>query len=59
MMGRLWSLESCGDDEGFCHSSCTHVWNYARAIPHLFPTQERTLPNTEFCENQNKGGHQL
>ncbi len=35
--GRLWSLEGCGDNGGCCHGSCTHVWNYAQAIPHLFP----------------------
>ncbi|WP_018616402.1 GH116 family glycosyl hydrolase [Segetibacter koreensis] len=56
--GRLWSWEGCGDDNGCCHGNCTHVWNYAQAIPHLFPTLERTLRNTEFCENQNKEGHQ-
>jgi len=56
--GRLWSWEGCGDDEGCCHGSCTHVWNYAQAIPHLFPELERTLRNTEFCENQNMEGHQ-
>jgi uncharacterized protein (DUF608 family) len=56
--GRLWSWEGCGDDGGCCHGSCTHVWNYAQAVPHLFPTLERTLRNTEFCENQNREGHQ-
>jgi len=56
--GRLWSWEGCGDDGGCCHGSCTHVWNYAQAMPHLFPALERTLRNTEFCENQNKEGHQ-
>ncbi|HVU85333.1 MAG TPA: GH116 family glycosyl hydrolase, partial [Puia sp.] len=56
--GRLWSWEGCGDDSGCCHGSCTHVWNYAQAIPHLFPNLERTLRNTEFCENQNHAGHQ-
>jgi uncharacterized protein (DUF608 family) len=56
--GRLWSWEGCGDEGGCCHGSCTHVWNYAQAIPHLFPALERTLRNTEFCENQNKEGHQ-
>lgn len=56
--GRLWSWEGCGDDEGCCHGSCTHVWNYAQAIPHLFPALEKTLRNTEFCENQNQQGHQ-
>ena len=56
--GRLWNWEGCGDDSGCCHGSCTHVWNYAQAMPHLFPTLERSLRNTEFCENQNIEGHQ-
>jgi uncharacterized protein (DUF608 family) len=56
--GRLWNFEGCGDNWGCCHGSCTHVWNYAQAIPHLFPYLERTLRHTEFCESQNKDGHQ-
>ncbi|HZW70667.1 MAG TPA: GH116 family glycosyl-hydrolase, partial [Hanamia sp.] len=56
--GRLWSFEGCADDEGCCHGSCTHVWNYAQAIPHLFPKLERSLRHTEFCEDQNAKGHQ-
>lgn len=56
--GRLWSFEGCSDDSGCCHGSCTHVWNYAQAIPHLFPALERSLRNTEFCESQDENGHQ-
>jgi uncharacterized protein (DUF608 family) len=56
--GRLWNFEGCGDSWGCCHGSCTHVWNYAQAIPHLFPALERSLRHTEFCENQSKEGHQ-
>ncbi len=56
--GRLWNFEGCGDDGGCCHGSCTHVWNYAQAIAHLFPSLERTLRHTEFCESQNAEGHQ-
>jgi len=56
--GRLWAWEGSGDEGGCCHGSCTHVWNYAQALPHLFPALEKTLRNTEFCENQNKAGHQ-
>ncbi|MEO8764009.1 MAG: GH116 family glycosyl hydrolase [Ginsengibacter sp.] len=56
--GRLWSFEGCGDNGGCCHGSCTHVWNYAQAIPHLFPALERSLRHTEFCENQSREGHQ-
>jgi uncharacterized protein (DUF608 family) len=56
--GRLWSYEGCGDTNGCCDGSCTHVWNYAQAIPHLFPSLERTLRHTEFCEDQSPEGHQ-
>jgi uncharacterized protein (DUF608 family) len=56
--GRLWNYEGCGDNWGCCHGSCTHVWNYAQAIPHLFPSLERSLRHTEFCESQSPTGHQ-
>jgi uncharacterized protein (DUF608 family) len=56
--GRLWGWEGCSDNAGCCNGSCTHVWNYAQAIPHLFPALERTLRETEFKVNQNDQGHQ-
>ncbi|MET6996462.1 GH116 family glycosyl hydrolase [Chitinophaga defluvii] len=56
--GRFWCWEGSGDNWGSCHGSCTHVWNYAQAVPHLFPALERSLRNTEFNENQNAEGHQ-
>lgn len=56
--GRLWGYEGCCDSRGCCHGSCTHVWNYAQALPHLFPGLERSLRQTEFNENQNEEGRQ-
>jgi uncharacterized protein (DUF608 family) len=56
--GRLWAWEGCHDQSGCCNGSCTHVWNYAQAIPHLFPSLERTLRETEFLVDQNASGHQ-
>ena len=56
--GRLWCFEGCSDDRGCCAGSCTHVWNYAQALPHLFPELERSLRQTEFNESQDERGHQ-
>lgn len=56
--GKLWAWEGCHDNSGCCYGSCTHVWNYAQAIPNLFPGLERTLRETEFTISQNEPGHQ-
>jgi len=56
--GRMWAWEGCGDGWGCCHGTCTHVWNYAQAIAHLFPELERGLRETEFGPNQDERGHQ-
>ncbi len=56
--GKLWAWEGCSDGKGCCHGSCTHVWNYAQAIPHLFPELERSLRETEFLVSQDESGHQ-
>ncbi|MCX7668835.1 MAG: non-lysosomal glucosylceramidase [Anaerolineae bacterium] len=57
--GRLWAWEGCFDRAGCCAGTCTHVWNYAQALPHLFPALERTLRETEFGPNQDERGHQV
>ncbi len=57
--GRLWCWEGCSDSRGCCSGSCTHVWNYAQAIPHLFPDLERSLRETEFFVSQDERGHQV
>ena len=56
--GKLWAWEGCFDAGGCCHGSCTHVWNYAQAICHLFPSLERSLRHTEYNVSQDARGHQ-
>jgi uncharacterized protein (DUF608 family) len=56
--GKLWAWEGCSDEGGCCPGTCTHVWNYAQAIPNLFPDLERSLRETEFLVSQNREGHQ-
>ncbi len=56
--GRFWGWEGCSDNMGCCHGTCTHVWNYAQALCHLFPSLERSLRETEFTISQDEKGHQ-
>ena len=55
--GDLWGWEGCFPDAGCCHGSCTHVWNYAQAFPHLFPRLERTLRELELVRSMDENGH--
>lgn len=56
--GRIWCYEGCSDGGGCCSGSCTHVWNYAQAICHLFPSLERGLRQTEYFESTDERGRQ-
>jgi uncharacterized protein (DUF608 family) len=55
--GNLWGWEGCFAAAGCCHGSCTHVWNYAQAFPHLFPALERTLRELEYLRSIDLRGH--
>jgi len=56
--GRLWAWEGSFDTEGSCYGTCTHVWNYAQGLPHLFADLERGMRESEFAEGQDETGHQ-
>ena len=55
--GSVWGWEGCFSDHGCCHGTCTHVWNYAQSMPHLFPQLERTLREQELARSMNEIGH--
>ena len=55
--GNLWGWEGCFPDNGCCEGSCTHVWNYAQAFPHLYPQLERTLRDLELSRSMDGNGH--
>lgn len=55
--GNIWAWEGCFCQKGCCYGSCTHVWNYAQALPHLFPKLERGLRETELLRSMNEEGH--
>ena len=55
--GNLWGWEGCFPDNGCCEGSCTHVWNYAQAFPHLYPQLERTLRSLELIRSMDERGH--
>jgi uncharacterized protein (DUF608 family) len=55
--GSLWCWEGSFPTHGSCYGSCTHVWNYAQAFPHLFPQLERTLREQELVHSMDERGH--
>ncbi len=55
--GNIWAWEGCFPQSGCCHGSCTHVWNYAQVMPHLFPALERTLREQEYERSMDDRGH--
>lgn len=46
--GRFFGWEGCGDDQGCCPGSCTHVWNYEYATSSLFGELSRSMREVEF-----------
>ena len=55
--GNVWGWEGCFCHDGCCSGSCTHVWNYAQSLCHLFPALERTLREQEMLRSLNEDGH--
>jgi uncharacterized protein (DUF608 family) len=49
--GTFYGWEGCHPSEGCCEGSCTHVWNYAQALPFLFPRLERSMRDADYENN--------
>ncbi len=54
--GTFYGFEGCHPNEGCCEGSCQHVWNYAYALPFLFPALERTMRDAELRYNLGAAG---
>lgn len=46
--GTFYGFEGCSDTVGCCEGSCTHVWNYAQALPYLFPALQRSMREADW-----------
>ena len=55
--GTLYGFEGCNNTSGCCEGSCTHVWNYAQALPYLFPQPRRRSPGTRPCLESTTPGY--
>ena len=54
--GTFYGFEGCHPGAGCCEGSCTHVWNYAQALPFLFPALERSMRDADYAYNQRPDG---
>jgi len=54
--GTFYGFEGCSDAGGCCEGSCTHVWNYAQALPYLFPALQRSMMEAHFAHSMSDDG---
>ena len=54
--GSFYGWEGCNGNAGSCEGTCTHVWNYAYALPFLFPKLERSIRDLNYRYNQREDG---
>jgi uncharacterized protein (DUF608 family) len=54
--GSFYGWEGAMTDRGSCEGSCAHVWNYAYALPFLFPRLERSMRELEYRYNIREDG---
>lgn len=54
--GRFFAWEGCGDKDGCCFGTCTHVWNYEQAVAFLFGSIAKSMRGTEFGKETDDAG---
>jgi len=54
--GAFYGFEGCSDGCGCCEGSCTHVWNYAQALPYLFPALQRSMRDADWANSMQDDG---
>jgi non-lysosomal glucosylceramidase len=54
--GSFYGWEGVHEQAGSCEGSCTHVWNYACALPFLFPKLEKSMRSLDYKYNQREDG---
>ena len=54
--GSFYGWEGSNGNAGSCEGTCTHVWNYAFALPFLFPKLERSIRDLNYRYNQRDDG---
>jgi uncharacterized protein (DUF608 family) len=54
--GTFYGFEGCSNTVGCCEGSCTHVWNYAQALPYLFPALQRSVREAEWANSMLEDG---
>ena len=54
--GSFYGWEGLNSHSGSCEGSCQHVWNYAYALPYLFPKLERSMRELDYTYNLGPDG---
>ncbi|MBS7615099.1 hypothetical protein KEJ18_05145, partial [Candidatus Bathyarchaeota archaeon] len=54
--GTFYGFEGSSNTCGCCEGSCTHVWNYAQALPYLFPNLQRSMLEAHFANSVENDG---
>lgn len=54
--GTFYGWEGCSNESGCCEGSCTHVWNYAQALPYLFPKLQRSMREVDYKNSMSEDG---